>query len=284
MSLRVALTFFGLVSGDQPDTGLTGTTNGNVLSDQCWKNITLSATGKRGLVITTSHGDPLSDGKDTGVAYQEAIVPYYVYSDAGMQVDLASIKGGQIPIGDSTPTPKQLRGRLDKTATAKFSNSLKIDDVDFAEYDVVFMAGGWGAAFDLGFSQVLGKKVAAALEAKTPLLASVCHGSLGFRLANMTDGTPWVTGRAMTGVTNAQIEKLGVKGQTPLHPEEELRNAGANYQSIHGTNILLKDLSASAVAVDAQGPVIVTGQNQNSACVTAQRQLLFLLSQTVMLI
>merc|ERR1712228_383012 len=140
-------------------------------------------------------------------------------------------------------------------------------------------SSGWGAAFDLGYSKVLGEKVAAALEAKKPILGSTCHGALGFVMANKTDGTPWLKGMTVTGVTNAQIQKLGVKSQTPMHPEEALRSLGANYRCIDGGG-LLGDIGATSVAVDAKGPIVVTGQNQNSACVAAQRQLLFLAAQS----
>merc|ERR1712039_1118927 len=102
-----------------------------------------------------------------------------------------------------------------------------------------------------------------------------CHGALGFVMANKTDGTPWLKGMTATGVTDAQIYKLGVKNQTPMHPEDALKAKGANYQCIHGSG-LMGDIGASSVAVDTRGPIVVTGQNQNSACSAAQRQLLFL--------
>ena len=80
---------------------------------------------------------------------QEAAVPYNVFSDAGMEVDIVSILGGAVPHEDTPKTPGVKRFLNSTTAMAKLNNSSKIDDVDFAEYDVVFMAGGWGAAFDL---------------------------------------------------------------------------------------------------------------------------------------
>lgn len=263
---------------EQPYDGFTGAASVNPLSDDCWTNVTLAAAGKRALVICTSHGEKMKNGKPTGIALEEAVVPYYVYADAGMKVDIASILGGVVPIGETTPTPWQLRYKLDRELKAKFQNSTKIDDVDFTKYDVVFMVGGWGAAFDLGYSQVLGKKVEDALEARKPLVGSTCHGALGFVLANKTDGTPWLKGMKVTGVTDAQIAKLGIKNETPMHPEETLRAMGADYQCVHGSGIM-GDVGATSVAIDMQGPIVITGQNQNSACVVAQRQLLFLASE-----
>ena len=52
----------------------------------------------KALIICTSH-DRLGDGGDeTGVFGSELTAPYYEFQDGRMSVDVASIKGGQIPI------------------------------------------------------------------------------------------------------------------------------------------------------------------------------------------
>ena len=112
-------------------------------------------------------------------------------------------------------------------------SSLKIDNIDFAQYDVIFLAGGWGAACDLGQSVILGEKISQAYYAQKPIIGSVCHGALGLIQARDTMGNCLITGRDMTGVTDKQLIELGIK-QTPLHPESELRNRGVNYKSNSG--------------------------------------------------
>jgi hypothetical protein len=67
--------------------------------------------------------------------------------------------------------------------------------------------------------------------------------------------------------------------QTPMHPEDELRLLGATYQKIAGSSKLFGDIGATSTSCDSTGPIIFTGQNQNSACVTAQRQVEYLLGQ-----
>ena len=54
--------------------------------------------GKRALIITTSQSTLGEGGKATGVFGSEMTVPYYAFSDAGIEVDIASIKGGTIPV------------------------------------------------------------------------------------------------------------------------------------------------------------------------------------------
>ena len=129
---------------------------------------TYNLKGKRALVITTSHGvlnaPGETEGDPTGVMASEFTHPYYGFLDAGMAVDMASVRGGPIPIDPQTlnfvvRTPEDERFLEDPTLQAKVKNSLRIDDVDFTQYDAIFISGGWGAAYDLGYSEILGRKV-----------------------------------------------------------------------------------------------------------------------------
>lgn len=234
--------------------------------------------GTRALIIATNHGilsDPEGDpetGAATGVYGSELTVAYYEFLDAGMTVDIASIEGGEIPFEPVSmrwplATHADYRYLDDEDAQDKTTNSLKIDDIDFTEYDIIWLAGGWGAAYDLGFSPVLGEKITEA-HAEGILLGSVCHGALGFLMAEDVDGSPLVEGRTMTGVTDKQVDELGI-GITPQHPETELRRLGANFVS----NTAFRDFFATLTVVDGN---IVTGQNQNSSGETAQTLLAML--------
>lgn len=227
------------------------------------------ARGKRALIITTSHGTLGDTGRKTGVYASEMTVPYYAFLDSRMEVDVASIQGGKIPIEPSSLrwpllAPEDRRFLKDADFKSKVDNSLKIDDIDFVKYDAIFMAGGWGAAYDLGFSEVLGGKLTQAYAAKV-VLGSVCHGALGFLNAKDERGEPLVKGRRMTGVTDKQVRELRIT-MTPQHPERELRDAGALYESATA----FRDIFASHVASDG---TIITGQNQNDGAETAQRMM-----------
>lgn len=232
--------------------------------------------GKKALIIATNH-DTLGDtGRATGVYGSELTIAYYEFLDAGMTVDIASIEGGEIPfepISLRYPLASHADRRYlnDQDAQNKTQNSLSIEDVDFLDYDIIWMAGGWGAAYDLGYSEVLGKKISEA-HAKGILLGSVCHGALGFRMATEVDGSPLVEGKTMTAVTDKQVEELGID-ITPQHPETELRKLGANFVS----DTAFRDFFATYVAVDGN---IVTGQNQNSSGPTAQTLLRMLAEES----
>ena len=232
---------------------------------------------KRALVITTSH-DVLAapgetEGPATGVVASELTHPYYVFLDGGMQVDVASIKGGQIPIapdslGRVSMTPETERFLQDSIFQAKVDKSMKIDEIDFSEYDIIFLAGGWGAAYDLGYSPVLAEKISGAYYADSePVIGGVCHGVLGLINAKDRDGNLLVAGRRMTGVSDKQIKELNIE-ITPQHPETELRKAGALYES----QTAFRDMFATHVVVDDEKR-FVTGQNQNSGLETAHKMM-----------
>ena len=119
--------------------------------------------GSKVLIIATNHdtlGDP-EDGVATGVYGSELTIAYYEFLDAGMTVDVASIEGGVVPFEPVSlrwplATPADRRYLDDEDAQNKTTNSLKIEEIDFTDYDIIWLAGGWGAAYDLGFSPELG--------------------------------------------------------------------------------------------------------------------------------
>ncbi len=115
--------------------------------------------GRRALVVATNAG-VLDVGKPTGVFASEMTVPYYAFLDAGMEVDVASPLGGVIPVDPKSIRPiirtrEDDRFLADNEFRSKVTDSLPISELDMSDYDIVFLAGGWGAAFDFGFSKPL---------------------------------------------------------------------------------------------------------------------------------
>ncbi len=224
--------------------------------------------GKRALIVCTNHA-VLDVGKATGVFASEMTVPYYAFLDAGMFVDLASPNGGVIPVDPQSVKPV-IRSAADDRFLAdgdlreKVGNSLAIVDVDIASYDIVFLAGGWGAAFDLGTSDALGEKITEA-NALGKVIGGVCHGPLGLLKATGVDGRPLVEGRRVSAVTDKQVRELGIES-TPQHPETELRAAGARFESATAR----RDPLANHWVVDGN---LVTGQNQNAGPMVAREMM-----------
>ncbi|MEP9364939.1 sulfatase-like hydrolase/transferase [Nocardioides sp. CN2-186] len=232
------------------------------------------APGRRALVIATNHAT-LGDGTPTGVFASELTVPYYYFEDAGMYVDVASPLGGVIPVDPMSMKPV-LRTEADDRYLgddilhSKLQDSLAIADVDVTDYDLVYLAGGWGAAFDLGDSEPLAAQMTAAAAAGL-VMGGVCHGPLGLVNATTPEGRPLVEGRRVSAVTDKQVRELKITS-TPKHPETELRKAGALFES----STRFRDPFANHWVVDGN---LVTGQNQNAGPMVAREMVRLVLDQ-----
>ncbi len=233
-------------------------------------------TNKRAVIISTSHSTlnkpGETTGKLTGVFASELTVPYYEFTDSGIEVDLASINGGTIPIDPESffyvvKTSSDNRYLEDPILKEKVKNSIKIDELEIDNYDLVFIAGGWGAAYDLGYSEILGKKISQAYYNPNSIIGGVCHGVLGFINAKDSLGNLIIKNRRMTGVTDKQIKELGIDF-TPQHPEEELIKAGVIFES----KTALRDVFANLTVTDDESK-FVTGQNQNAGHETPQKMM-----------
>jgi putative intracellular protease/amidase len=243
--------------------------------------ISYNLRGHKALIITTSQatldkvdqstGAVIKVGKATGVYASEMTEPYYTFADATVEVDIASILGGKIPIEKLSLLPfvrtdEDIRYLKDDILKNKVNNSIPIIDVTIAEYDIIFLSGGWGAAYDFAQSSDLASKISQAYDSKI-ILGAVCHGPLGFIGATKPDGSPLVENVKLTAVTNKQLKQLMVEN-TPRHPETELRKANAIYEHKSG----LIDMFRSHVVVDTNHQ-IVTGQNQKGGIEAAQKAL-----------
>ena len=234
---------------------------------------TFDLTGRRVVCVATNHGE-LSPGKATGVFCSELSVPYYAFLDAGMTVDVASPAGGLIPIDPQSLKPVLRCAAddrlLDDTALrARMANSQSIGSLDLADYDAIYLAGGWGAAFDFATSADLAAALTEAA-AGDLVIGGVCHGPLGLVGATRTDGAPLVEGRRISAVTDKQVRELKIES-TPFHPETELRKLGARFESA----TRFRDPFANHWVVDGN---LVTGQNQNAGPMVA-REMLRLISE-----
>ena len=237
------------------------------------EQVDLSA--KRALIITTSHGvlnaPGETSGDPTGVFGSEMTEPYYEFMAGGMQVDIASLNGGEVPIDPQSflymiKTQADERFLDDAEFQSKVQSSIAISDVDVSQYDVIFLAGGWGPAYDFPESEALASLVSEAYYADhRPILAGVCHGPLGFVRALDKEGNLLIAGRRMTGVTDKQVKELGIE-ITPYHPETELRKAGAVFES----KTAFRDMFANHTVIDDEKR-FVTGQNQNAGAEVANK-------------
>lgn len=212
---------------------------------------------KKVLMVLTSH-DKLGDtGKKTGFWVEEFAAPYYVLVDAGIDVTLASPKGGQPPIdpsstGEDAQTEATKRFDRDEELQKKLANTKELQYVDASDYDGVFYPGGHGPLWDLAVDL---KSIALIEDFYSQMkpLAFVCHapGVLGNCEYN---NEPLVRGKDVTGFANSEEEAVGLTDVVPFLVEDKMNQMGANYSKG-------EDWS-SYVRIDGK---LITGQNPASS-------------------
>jgi putative intracellular protease/amidase len=99
------------------------------------------------LIVLTSHDQLGNTGRKTGFWLEEFAAPYFVFRDAGVDLTLASPKGGQPPLDPKSDlpenqTPAMARFKQDERAKQGLSRTVKLADVKAKDYDTVFYPGG----------------------------------------------------------------------------------------------------------------------------------------------
>lgn len=220
------------------------------------------------LMVLTSH-DQLGDtGLKTGFWLEEGAAPYFVFRDAGVQLTLASPKGGQPPIDPKSDdpqnqTPAQIRFKKDAEAQKAFANTVRLANVKAEDFDTIFYPGGHGPMWDLAEDPVSIALIESFYNSGKPI-ALVCH-SPGVLRHVKYKGEPLVKGKHVTGFTNGEEEEMKLTKVVPFLVEDELLRLGAIFEK--------KADWQPFTITDGQ---LITGQNPASSTVTAQALLKFM--------
>jgi putative intracellular protease/amidase len=215
------------------------------------------------LMVLTSHEVLGNTGRKTGFWLEEFAAPYFVFRDAGVDLTLASPKGGQPPIDPKSDlpegqTPAMTRFKHDPTAQKALSQTVKLADMKSPDYDTVFYVGGHGPMWDLAESPVSIALLESFYNSGKPI-ALVCH-SPGVLRHVTYQGAPLVKGKRVTGFTNGEEEEVQLTHVVPFLVEDELTRLGAIFDK-------LPNWQPHAV-VDGR---LITGQNPASSTVAAQK-------------
>ncbi len=223
------------------------------------------------LIVLTSHSELGNTGKKTGFWIEEFAAPYYTLKDAGVNITLASPKGGQPPIDPKSAEPDAQteatrRFNEDKDLQALLAQTKKLSEVNADDFDAVFFPGGHGPLWDLTADANSIRLIETFWKSKKPV-AAVCHAPAVLLNAKDENGEPLVKGKTVTGFTNTEEEAVQLTEVVPFLLEDELKNKGGQYSK--------KEDWASYVVTDG---LLITGQNPASS-EEAAHQLLQLLKK-----
>jgi putative intracellular protease/amidase len=222
------------------------------------------------IVLTSARVWSQRDGsqRPTGFWAEEFVVPHRILVDAGVDVTVAT-PGGLTPVADQVSLSAEanggnetlvadLRSYLDKVS-GLLETTVRLEDVDPADYDGVLIPGGHGPMQDLAVNPDVARVLAALLPDQSKVVASLCHGPASFFAAGDADGGWLFKGRRLTAFTDEEEQQAGLSDNAPWLLEERLRGAGATFES--------GPAWASYVVVDGN---LITGQNPASGGAAAE--------------
>jgi len=220
------------------------------------------------VMVLTSHDQLGNTGRKTGFWLEEFAAPYFAFRDAGVDLTLASPKGGQPPVDPNSDlpenqTPAMARFKKDERAQRELSQTVKLDTIKSEDFDTVFYPGGHGPMWDLAESPVSRALLESFYNSGKPI-ALVCHAPGVLRHVTY-NGEPIVKGKHVTGFTDGEEEAVQLTHVVPFLVEDELLRLGAIYEKV-------RNWQPYTVA-DGR---LLTGQNPASSTVTAQALMKFM--------
>jgi putative intracellular protease/amidase len=214
------------------------------------------------LMVLTSH-DQLGDtGRKTGFWLEEFAAPYYVFRDAGVELTLASVKGGQPPIDPKSDlpenqTPAMTRFKNDPAAQKELANTVKLEGMRSEDFDTVFYPGGHGPMWDLVDNTDSIALIESFYNSGKPV-AAVCHAPAVLHRV-VYQGAPIVKGKRVTGFANSEEEEVQLTHVVPFLVEDRLKQLGGLFEKAPNWQ--------SFVITDGR---LITGQNPASSTAGAE--------------
>jgi putative intracellular protease/amidase len=223
-------------------------------------------------MVLTSHDVLGNTGRKTGFWLEEFAAPYFVFRDAGVELTLASPKGGQPPVDPKSDLPENQtaameRFKNDERAQQDLAHTKRLADMKSADFDTIFYVGGHGPMWDLVDNQDSIALIESFYNSGKPV-AAVCHSPGVFHRV-MYKGASIVKGKRVTGFANSEEEAVGLTKVVPFLVEDELKRLGGLYEQAPTWQPL--------AIVDGR---LVTGQNPASSTAAA-KELLKLLARPV---
>jgi len=215
------------------------------------------------LILLTSVAKLGATDRPTGFWFEELAAPYYELVRAGVEVDIASPKGGAPPADPASlkDAPAIVtRFKDDAAAMKKLEHSLPIAQIR-GGYDAYFVAGGHGVMWDLAVDPAVATLLGRAADDGN-VVAAVCHGPAAFAKAIRKNGESIVKGMRVAGFSNEEEKAAHLDDVVPFALETRLVELGARYE--HGP--MFKPFAV-------RDGKLVTGQNPQSSIVTAREVL-----------
>lgn len=215
----------------------------------------MSSTSNKILVLVTNHATLGETDEANGTYAPEITHAIDVFNKAGLEYDIASIKGGSAPLYGTDAEGDDVNAAIlkDETFSTKIENTLLASSLELGQYNAVFYPGGFGLLTDLASNEDVAKQTASLYEAGA-VVGAVCHGPAGLLPIKLSNGKLLIEDIEVTGFTREEEVEFGTIDKIPYVLEESLtRTAGRYVKTAPWSEFVSKQ------------DRVITGQNPASA-------------------
>jgi putative intracellular protease/amidase len=208
-----------------------------------------SRGAKRIAMVVSNGANSTTTGWPVGFWWSELAHPFHVFMEHGYDVEIFSPSGGRCEadaMSDPRDPGRWSAGDLITTGfvhTPEYANQVNetqpASAIDVGRFDAIVVAGGQGPMFTFESATALHARFAEFYEADK-IACALCHGVAILRYARLSDGTPLVKGKVVTGFSNLEEDSADAMtwsagllpmGQhiMPWRIEDEVKRLGAIY-------------------------------------------------------
>lgn len=230
--------------------------------DNSWKIISKTATressietGNKILFVVSNTDYYVGTNIPTGNSFDEIVLAYQMFTDAGFNIDIISPEGGAIPLkylNTSENIKKEYLYNSDFMYALK--NTKKPTQVRSSEYKAIYYVGGGSAMFNVPKNKEIQKIAMDIYEKQEGVISAVCHGTAGIVFLKKADGEYVVKNKRVNGFPEDHEKKEREYFKSfPFLIRKTVEN--------HGGKFFYSDALDEHVEVDGR---LVTGQNPAS--------------------
>lgn len=211
------------------------------------------------LIVVTNVAMYESRSLSTGLWLSELTHIYHSAKEQGLEITIASPKGGNAPIDPESLKPMVLDKVTkeyweDSSFRELLQHTKSLSEVSGQQFDCVYLAGGHGTMYDFPNDVTLQTIIRQHYESNK-IVAAVCHGVGGLLNVKLSNGEYLIKDKTITGFNWFEESLARRKKEVPFNLEESLKERGSDYKKAFIP-------MTSKVLVDGN---LITGQNPFSS-------------------
>tara|TARA_R110001583_G_scaffold112917_6_gene263122 strand:- start:18 stop:695 length:678 start_codon:yes stop_codon:yes gene_type:complete len=210
---------------------------------------------KKILIPVTNHATLGTTDQANGTYSPELTHALHVFLEAGIEYEIASIKGGKAPMYGTDIEGDTVNDEIlnNEEFQNRINNTVPVSQVNVDDYDAIYYPGGFGLLSDLATNKDFATLAAKHYE-DGGIISAVCHGPGALLPITLSNGEALLANKSVTGFTREEEIDFGTINDIPFLLEESLTRKAARFNKVQPWGVFV-----------IEDDRVITGQNPTSA-------------------